>query len=893
MISSSGLVVPVVVPQTAGSGGYGPVQDFVTTTSSTEPLVPLGVDVVVGSGMLQESPDGAILPLHTLLAPHRAIATFLPAGATLEREAWGAPVGPFPRDAWVIDPGVDFGWLTSLLPDGVPAPAVWILHGVDRGSLADPVGLLNAWLAGEAPGVQPQPQACHEVTDPADRGPTPEETWRTRMLAGTWSELVTAETLLGNVSVHDENLRLTIAVFGPDGLELPAAALLEAIGQVDPTVMGPHPVVQSAGSLSATVPVRMYLRFDTWDVDATSADDRKGGELVLQPDVVRVVDDVTGAEIPGSTWTWVDPHGILEIGRDVVPVAAFHVEAEFAEGLQIRLERGTEQWWPAASTDRLVWSTAGWTARDTLTHGTWNQFRGIQVGSDSAPVSFWVGTKVRIAFCYQQQWRDRFGGRATKARSVSTRRVAPGHEVGLFETYLPFVDTFTTDEDGEVSGVSFAVNAGMRLGAAVHRRLAVTGADLRVVEDPSRPSTMMFSDEYFWSEDGRSPVLFEPFTSGSFATDPGPIAVLIDADKRVDSNGNTADAAAFHALKFARFAHDAMTLLKGDATHLPLENEFHFSVSTESSDNASATSYTPDPADPGHVITKISLPSCDWFTHTTIVHEYGHVIARWLSETLADPAARAAYEAGTGACHQRFRDEWRQTESWHDVAVVTNGGLARAEAIPLVLELFMGLGASLPSAHRTPPTGQTGWAKFAHDVKRPAPGATTTVVALSLYCGRRVEGVFAFALHDYIFTVTGFGGFPVVSDDTPTGYRQPTAYLDDWLGSLPAADRTARLDQLHRLVGWLYVDPMRFVMNYYFGWTGIWPEPPATGGVRYATVYDLLARIETRDPARSGSPPTPEESFARLHDEALMPWNLEQVRADEPIPPVLDPDWNP
>jgi hypothetical protein len=897
MISSLGLVAPIVMPQSAETGGYASVEAMVTVTvagdapESGERIFPLGVDVTVVGGTIQQLADGTVLPLETVLAPHQALVTFLPAGGTHQRASWPTPIGPFPRDAWLVDPGTALGWLGSVLPDGVPAPALWVLHGISRDSLEEPAGVLDQWLAG-IPGVQQEAQFCHDHTIGADKGLTALDTWRARMLDGTWQEFVEAETLLGEASARDGEPVLTIAAYGPDGLELPATALLEALGQVNPTFMGDHPVVRPATTLAGTVPVRMYLRFDSWDVDASSASDPKGGERVLEPDLVRVVDHASGVDIPGATWTWIDPYGVLEMARDSVQTATFHVEAEFPAGTRIRLERGRTRFWPLSAAARLVWSTADWTARDGLTSGTWQQFGGVQVGSSSAPTAFWVGTKVRIAFSYQQQWRNEYGGKGTKIHKVENRRVAPGHEVGLYVAPTSMVDTFSTDEDGEVSGVSFSITPGGRLGAAVRRRLTVGGVDLRAVDDPTKSSTL-FTDEYFWSEHATPPVLFSPFSAGAFAGPPGPIAVMIDADKRVDSRANTAHAAAFHALKFAKFTHDAVTLLKGDATHMPLENEFQLRLSA-ASDNAATYSYTPDPTQPNNVITMVSLPSSDWFTHRTIVHEYGHVIDRWISGTLTNVAARSAYDATTAAYDSRFQADRGQTTAWHDTAVLTNGGMALVEGTPLIIEYFLGVGGVLPHGTLPAPPGKENWPQYVFDVQEPGPANSRTKVALSARCGRQVEGVYASALFDYICAATGFDGFLILQHDSPTGYRQPQAYLDDWQNALSQADRAKKLAQLHGLVDWLFVDPLRFVIGVnYLSWSGIWPEPPATGGVRYPTVYDMLVRIQKRDPERNGPAPTPEESFTRLHDEALMPWNLEQVEKNEPTPPVIGPDWTP
>src|SRR5262249_9795069 len=157
MISSVGLVPPVVYPQT-DPAGYVQAQGDVTVTVAAES--PLAVDATVVPDDMQTLPDGTQLPFGTIIAPHQARGAYLPAGTPLMQDQWPAPVGPFLRDAWVIDALADRSAITALFPPGTPAPVYWVLEGVLPTSIDDPLkpgGLLDTWLGPEAPpGVSPQ-----------------------------------------------------------------------------------------------------------------------------------------------------------------------------------------------------------------------------------------------------------------------------------------------------------------------------------------------------------------------------------------------------------------------------------------------------------------------------------------------------------------------------------------------------------------------------------------------------------------------------------------------------------------------------------------------------------------------------------------------------------------
>ena len=109
-----------------------------------------------------------------------------------------------------------------------------------------------------------------------------------------------------------------------------------------------------------------------------------------------------------------------------------------------------------------------------------------------------------------------------------------------------------------------------------------TPAVLLALDDPATPAaSRLFADDYFHSEKARVPVSFQISTGGEIGAAKGPAVVTIDAGKTDDHRGNTAQAAAFHALKYARFTHDAVALLKGDHKNLPQLHEFRLRYTTD------------------------------------------------------------------------------------------------------------------------------------------------------------------------------------------------------------------------------------------------------------------------------------------------------------------------
>ena len=886
MISAKGLTPPVVLPGAVGVAG----QDLDLLVTVLIPLPPrsetLGVDIVTPSGATQQPVDGAPLALETVVAPHRCLASFLPAGTAQLPNGDPLPAGALERDAWAIEAVV--GELRADLPAEFPLPVLWLLEGVDAASVA---AVLETWLAGGVTGVVPQPDRAHDTATDPERGATAQDTWRTRMLGGTWSELVEAEVVLGQASVMAGNPTLWVRTFDENGTEVPAAAVLEVLAGVDPVFMAGHPVVVQAAALAANLPVRMVLRFDAWDVDLASADDAKGAVRFLAPTAVRLVADDGGPAIGDLQLTWADPHTVAEIDRAQLEGRSFHVEVDFPPDTRIRLVRGQESFWPDPD-QPPSWSTAGWEAKDGTATGSWRQFTGVQIGTETAPAAFWVGTRVRLVVEYQQWARNMVEQK--QGTTVQTVRVAPGHEVGLCFAVgdLDFHDQFVTDQDGEVSAVSFGVSAGDRVGVAVRRSLTVGEFDellLEVVDEPDeryedrngsesasgRPPLVFVDDfGYFWSEEGREPLLRSPFTSGDLSG-----TVRVDADGSDPARGNTGSAAAFHALKYALFTHEALVLVKGSNDAMPSHHQFH--VVNEDGD-AHTVSFQVG----GSWLAPTYLPSSNWFERGTEIHEYAHAAVRSLSNTLGDPGRREPYVTGVVTFSLRFLQEREQEVVWHNPELVTNGGMALSEGLAELVELLFGAGVGLPVAGaQSVPAGEEGWARHRYLVDTPIPGQPAGSYdgephPLRECSGRNVEGVFAGAMHQYLTDVTGLPGLGSVGDDTGSGYKRPQAYLDEWLGG--RADPATALVQLHRMAAWLLVDPLEAVVGDSFWYTGHWPEP---SGDRYPTVYDYLRRIEREAPIGAADP---KESFAHLHDRYLLPWHLEREPA-----PGLGQDWTP
>jgi hypothetical protein len=897
MISSVGVVPPLLLPLPDQYGAP------VTVTAVADPDA---VEVTVPPDESQTLPDSTQLPLATILTPHAATARYLPAGELLAGDlgvTWPGVVGPFGQDAWVIDALGEKSPLAPLLPAAVPAPAYWVLEGVDPASVGDPGGLLDSWLTGGAPGVHPRAKECHRSTDPGQQAGSENDTWKQRMLAGTWAEPVAAETALGLAASDGTQRLLRIWTFGADGTPLPTAAVLAAFATVDPALLPAHPVVAGCAGPAGNLPVRFYLRFDLWDVEQTSAEDQKGGARSLQPAAIRLIDG-SGGEIENATWTLVSESTgiVLEVPRANVQGRAFSIQAEFPADQPIRLSRTENRTRPAGPP--LVWSLAGWTAQDG-TPGDWAAFDGFLVGTQTQPAAFWVGAKVRLAVAYQQQRRDEPGVHRS-GRILSTRRVTATHVVNLVQDGLGVVDHFLTDDDGEASGVSFDVRPGRAMHAELPLELdlpsAAKGGNATTLVVTDEPPKTLLPRSYFDSTTSRFPAPFTALASGVVGSTQGLGLITIDSAKQDNSQRNTAYAAACHALKYTRLTHDATVALKGDSRDMPKRHEIILSLTGCSSHWANTVTGASTVYSFSDASSYTCLPAAKaWFTPLTICHEYGHALTYWIGGVLSSRLLANRYADASQSANDRLQAANGSTS--HRAGLVTNSGSALDEGLAEFFECLMGAYPTFSNTEtqlekRDKPAKPAAleeqtWQKYAYTVVRQAAGASPQRVNLADDMGRRVEGAVAMALCGYLFDATGFNGFPVEAGDTQFGCRPAQAYLDDWTNSLPPGLQGTEPVRLQRLFRWLITDAIAVL---YAGlinnWTGSWPSLSGKL-IPYPTVHDYLSQLQVSDPVKSGMSSSPEESFGFLFTACLVPWNLEPYDPFEPNPPALDPDWLP
>jgi hypothetical protein len=521
-------------------------------------------------------------------------------------------------------------------------------------------------------------------------------------------------------------------------------------------------------------------------------------------------------------------------------------------------------------------------------------------------VTFWAGTKVRLAWAYQQQPRDWYGNHNPTGKKLA-HRVAAGHTVQLFRSDSSIAATFTTDDDGEVSGVSFDVQPGDTITAGLERRLDlaahVNGGNatvLLVVDDPAT-SPPLFPDGYFHSEKARTQVSFQISAGGEIGATKGPAVVTIDAGKKDDSAGNTVHAAAFHALKYARFTNDAVALLKGDSENLPRQHEFRLRYTSDTVAGADTSEVLAGSGRAALSYTRMAAAK-SWFTSPVVVHEYSHAIVAWLGSVLNDQSHFDANSHAVGAMWSRQESEWKypKGKSSHNEGQVTNAGIALSEGLALLFECLLGyygrlsdgITTGLKKRPQTPPPGRAGWPQYTYGIWRHDASGSGPYVSLSADSARRVEGAFALAVFGYIMQATGFPGFLIEGGDTTSGSRPPQALFDDWIATLPAGQRTSGPAQLKRMFGWLVTDPISGVLSDVpTSWSGRWPAAPHPAGQPYPAVYDYLEHLKVNDPAGpNGVGPTAEESFLFFFDSCLLPWNLEPVDVHEPTPPSLAPD---
>ena len=879
MTSSVGVVPPLVLPN---PDGYAAVQDKVTVAAvAAADDDPDAVEVSIEDGT-QTSSDATPVPLATILVPQEATVRYLPQARSLTGPTgtpWATPAGPFEHDAWVIDALGDRAQLAPLLPAGVPAPAYWVLDGVDPLSVDDPrnpgSGLLDRWLTdGAASGVHPRARQCHRRTPRDLRAGDADQTWKQRILDGSWAELLRAGTALGLAVSAGTGRTLRIWAFDADGTPLPAAGILAAFATVDPVLLAPHPVVVGCIGPAAAAPVRFYLRFDVWDAILSSTDDPKGGVRSIPPDTVTLKDMASGASIPNTAWTPTPTSagaGVLVAQAGDVRGKTFTIEADFTFAEPLALSRAdANQVFPVGW--RLNWSSNGWMARDG-TPGAWTNYQGVLVGTRTTPLAFWAGTKVRLAAKFQQprvDWFDKSRsltpGPGYTISHVDTRPVAAGHSLDLIQNGTP-VGTFTTDDDGEVSGVSFQPASGSAVFVNLSTFVNVTAvgpaptavATRLMAEDASKiPAKSVITDTAltaFKARSARIPLSF-PALSGPIGATSGPASFVVDADKHTFAAGNTPFAAVFHALKCMKLTQDAVTLLQGDSVDMPRD---HRIVATANSPVGTMTAPVALGGRPDHSTTFLDRDA-GWFCSNVACHEYGHAIAMWKGTAPTDPSVFAAYGAGITATQNRMLAERGFTG--HSAGWLTNSGVALDEGIGEFFELLMGYYPRFSSGDTTLACVATAAAvpgeRYASTSRN---GSTVTRLSdVSSANVRAVEGAFAMALYEYLRDRTGFQGFPI--DVGPVASRQQPAgsYFDAWR-TVDPGNETA----LHDAFGWI-TTAMATLYRAPLTWTGQWPTP-ASGGpapVGYPTVEDYLTALLSADPI----------TYQHLLDDYLVPWNL-------------------
>jgi hypothetical protein len=876
MISSVGIVAPLVLPN---PNGYNTVQADVAVTAAADPNA---VEVTV--------PQDAI-SLATIIVPQQAMVSYLPAHRQLTgdpKAPWPVPAGPFDQDAWVIDAVGETSPLAQLLPPGIPVPAYWVLECVDIDSVDDPrsdEGLLDGWLKGLTPGVQPQVQVCHDKTDPADQADSPVGTWKKRMLNGTWAERLPAETALGLASLDGTRRRLRIWAFDADGTPLPAAAILGAFDAVDPTLLPSHPVVTGCSGVAATMPVRFHLRFDIWDVDRSSAEDPKGGVRSIPPTTVQLIDAVSLTPVPNTAWTpGASDAGVLEVPSADVHSKAFTIQATFILTAPLRLTR-TDQRSLSVGFKLPSWSSAGRTGQDGTT-GDWTNFRGVLVGTAAQPVGFWVGTKVRLAAKFEQpriNWFDRakcLNDKSTYTiRHVDMHGVAAGHTISLFQGTANSVNDYVTDDDGEVSGVDLAVAVSTPVTIGLYLRLSILdlngGANNTRIEAAEDAAKSLPPDMLFQAGNARIPLSFPNPGKGGLSASIGPMIFTVDANVNDFTRGNTVCAAALHALKCAKLTHDAVALLQNSSAGLP---PLHAVVPQPAGSEGPSTTRTIDKKT-GSPLCATYLPAdTAWFCTNVVCHEYSHAIIWWLGGVMANGATITRYGEAVDATVDREKVE--KKVGGHSAGLITNSGVALDEGLAEFIESLLGYYPDYHGGRTTlgvNPNVTSGDPKDRYTAQEPG-GYPRYLYTLDPETVRGVEAVVAMAISDYLIDVTGFRGFLIDTDSVPSRQRPAKEYYDQWGAAFDPDDLWLIQDRLRRLFRWLVTDTVGVLYGNPAKWTGRWLISPAPGSpttpVPYPTVEDYLAQLKSKGPD-SGPTHDNRESFGYLHRKYLARWNLE------------------
>src|SRR5262249_3148466 len=139
---------------------------------------------------------------------------------------------------------------------------------------------------------------------------------------------------------------------------------------------------------------------------------------------------------------------------------------------------------------------------------------------------------------------------------------------------------------------------------------------------------------------------------------------------------HTADAAAFHALKYAKFTHDATVLLKTNSVGMPVRHEFVIKPGSTAIPSTQAwPAGNPAATDPDHTVTDFGSDKA-WFYPNVVIHEYAHGLVSWLGGALSNMANFNVINNGSVAIADRLANEYKQS---HKAWQVTNSGTALDE----------------------------------------------------------------------------------------------------------------------------------------------------------------------------------------------------------------------
>ena len=174
VIGDNGLVVPIVLP---GAARRRPRR------RESWPLAPTWGSTSVPGRLDPGAGRRSRIPLETVVAPNKGASLSSRRARPIRRRPCPARPG-----RWAATPGRSGQARAGegVDPAGVPGAGAVAAGGVDVSTVD------RCWTTGwpGGSGRRPQTQVCHDCAVDRIGGSTPQDTYRTRMLAGTWSEWV-------------------------------------------------------------------------------------------------------------------------------------------------------------------------------------------------------------------------------------------------------------------------------------------------------------------------------------------------------------------------------------------------------------------------------------------------------------------------------------------------------------------------------------------------------------------------------------------------------------------------------------------------------------------------------------------------------------------------------